>query len=52
MNEKSYKTINSTGTISLIMGILSIVIGVTAGVLLIINGARLLKLKGEVLIGN
>lgn len=48
--EKMYKTMGRAGMSSVIIGIVMIVTGVTAGVLTIINGARLLKRKGNVLI--
>ena len=42
MEEKTYRLMSRTGKWSMVLGILTIVAGVTAGVLLIINGARLL----------
>lgn len=48
--EKVYKTIGRAGMSSIIIGIVVVVTGVTAGVLTIINGARLLKRKGRVMI--
>ena len=50
MNEKIYKTMFGTGVSSLIVGIVVLVTGVTAGVMMIINGARLLRRKSEILI--
>lgn len=50
MNEKIYKTMGSTGAASLAVGIVILVTGISAGVLLIVNGARLLKSKSKVLI--
>lgn len=50
MNEKIYKTMGSTGAISLASGIVILVTGLAAGILLIINGARLLKSRSKVLI--
>ncbi|MGN8631431.1 hypothetical protein ACTNEW_07565 [Blautia sp. HCP3S3_G3] len=50
MNEKIYKTMSGTGVSSLIVGIVVLVTGVTAGVMMIINGARLLRRKSEILI--
>lgn len=42
MDEKTYKTIGSTGASSLVIGICVLAEGIAAGILLIINGARLL----------
>ena len=50
MNEKIYKTMSGTGVSNLIVGIVVLVTGVTAGVMMIINGARLLRRKSEILI--
>ncbi len=49
MDEKIYKTLNSTGKLNIIFGILTIVIMIGAGVVFIINGARLLSKKSDVL---
>ena len=43
MNEKAYKTMGSSGAASITIGIIMIAAGVVAGVIAIINGARLLK---------
>ena len=43
MEEKVYKTMGSTGGGSLAIGICILVTGIVSGVLLIVNGARLLK---------
>lgn len=50
MNEKIYKTITRTGACNLAVGIITLVTGIAAGVLLIVGGARLLKRKSEILI--
>ena len=50
MDEKTYKTIGSTGASSLVIGICVLAGGIAAGILLIVNGARLLKKKSEILI--
>lgn len=50
MDEKVYKTIGSTGASSLALGICVLVTGIVSGVLLIINGARLLKSKHKILL--
>lgn len=49
MTEKLYKKIKSTGTLSLVMGIIMIVFGVASGVMLIVNGGRLLSHKPDTL---
>ena len=49
MNERIYKTMSSTGACSLAVGIIILATGITAG-MMIINGARLLKKKSEILL--
>lgn len=49
MMEKIYKTMKSVGVWNLVMGILLIVAGVLAGVFMILNGAKLLKKKSDLL---
>lgn len=43
MDEKVYKTMGTTGGGTLVVGICVLVMGITSGILLIINGAKLLK---------
>lgn len=43
MNEKTYKTMGVTGGSSIAIGIVMIVVGVAAGIIAIVNGARLLN---------
>ena len=50
MNEKIYKTMTRTGPCSLAVGIVTLVTGAAAGILMIISGARLLKRKSDILI--
>ena len=50
MNERIYKTMSSTGACSLAVGIIILATGRTAGIMMIINGARLLKKKSEILL--
>ena len=50
MNEKVYKTMGRTGTAAIVLGIISMSVGVVCGILSIIFGSRLLKRKSEVLI--
>ena len=49
MSEKLYKNLGVSGAGNIAIGTISIVIGVTCGVLLIISGARLLKKRSEIL---
>ncbi len=49
MMEKIYHTMKSVGVWNLVMGILLIVAGAVSGILLILNGARLLKKKSDLL---
>ncbi len=48
-DERVYRTMNSVGVWSLVLGIITIVVGVFTGVTLITNGGRLLKKKSEIL---
>ena len=50
MDEKVYKTIGSTGAANLALGICVLVTGIVSGILLINNGARLLKSKSKILL--
>ena len=50
MNEKIYKTMSRTGACSVSVGVVTLVIGAAAGILMIVSGARLLKRKGDILI--
>lgn len=49
MMEKIYNTMKSVGVWNLVMGILLIIAGAVTGILLILNGARLLKKKSDLL---
>ena len=49
MNEKLYKAIKNGGACSLVTGILLIVLAVAGGVMLIVNGAKLLSSKSDTL---
>ena len=49
MMEKIYHTMKSVGVWNLVLGILLIVASTVAGTLLILNGARLLKKKKDLL---
>lgn len=46
--EKIYKTMKNSGMSSIIVGIVMLSVGVTAGIIAIVNGAILLKRKSEI----
>ncbi|MDE5779018.1 MAG: hypothetical protein K2I10_11015 [Lachnospiraceae bacterium] len=48
MNENAYKTMKSAGACGIALGVLVVVIGVTVGILQIIQGGKLLKAKKDV----
>ncbi len=48
MNEKIYKTMGVVGGLSIAMGIVSIVVGVTVGVGSIVGGATLIRRKSDI----
>lgn len=50
MDEKLYKSINASAVSGLVVGICILVTGITSGILLIINGARLIKHKSKILL--
>ena len=50
MSEKLYKIASGVGAGSIALGIITLVTGVTTGVLMIVNGARLLKGKSDMMI--
>ena len=49
MEEKIYKTMGSTCAANLAIVICILVGGIVSGILLIVNGARLLKHKGKIM---
>ncbi len=49
MNEKIYHEMKSVGIWNLVLGIVLAVVGITMGVLCIINGGRLLKSKSDIM---
>lgn len=49
MMEKIYHTMKSVGVWNLVLGILMILAGVVSGILLILNGAKLLKKKSDLM---
>lgn len=46
--EKIYKTMRNSGVCSMVVGIVILTAGVSAGVVAVINGAILLKRKSEI----
>ena len=50
MNEKIFKTLGQIGAAGIIIGIITTIVGITAGVISIVSGARALKLKGKIMI--
>jgi len=46
--ERIYKTMRNTGAASIAVGIIIVAVGVTAGIIAIVNGALLLKRKSEI----
>ena len=50
MDEKLYKKVKGIGASNLAFGIITLVFGITAGVMLLVNGARLLAHKSDSLI--
>jgi len=49
MNEKAYKTMAVIGAGNLAIGIILLVVGLTTGILTIVNGGRLLKAKSDLI---
>lgn len=49
MSEKVYKSMKRVGGTNIALGIVVIVTGITIGVLTIVNGAKLLKDKAEIM---
>lgn len=45
MNEKAFKTMGVTGVGGIAIGIIIMVVGVTTGILSVVSGARLLKVR-------
>ncbi|MGI6070292.1 MAG: hypothetical protein ACOYBE_07675 [Blautia sp.] len=50
MSERIYKSMARAGAGSLAVGIVVMVTGIVSGILLIVNGAKLLKRKNEITI--
>lgn len=48
MKDKVCKTINGAGAMNIVIGIISIIAGITVGVLLIVQGGKLLASKKHI----
>jgi len=48
-NEKVYKTMNSVGITSLVMGIILVIMAIGVGVTMIVSGAKLIKAKASIM---
>lgn len=46
--EKVYKSMKSAGASSIALGVIMIVLGITIGILMVVNGAKLLKNKSGI----
>jgi len=49
MNERAYKTMTGVGAGNLAIGIILLVVGLASGILMIVNGGRLLKAKSDLM---
>lgn len=49
MGEKVYKTMKSVGAFNLVAGILLIIVGIGAGISVIVGGAKLLSAKSDLI---
>ena len=49
VGEREYKTMSGAGALNIVLGIVSLCVGVAGGVLLIISGGKLLARKSQIL---
>ncbi|MDO4345437.1 MAG: hypothetical protein Q4C50_11620 [Eubacteriales bacterium] len=49
-NEKIYRTMSVTGAGDIVIGVIVMIVGIAAGVLAIVNGARLLVSRKNVML--
>lgn len=49
MEEKTYKTMKNIGGWNIALGVAALVMGLACGIMMIINGARLLSGKSKIL---
>ena len=50
MDEHTYKVLGSTGAVNIAFGVISIVAGLSIGVLLIVSGGKLLSSRKKIII--
>ena len=50
MNEKIFKTLWQIGASGIVVGIITVIVGVSVGVVSIVSGARAMKLKWKIMI--
>lgn len=49
MNEKTYKTMTVAGAGNIAIGVVVLVCGIVCGILTIVNGAKMLKRKSDII---
>lgn len=49
MEEKVYKIMNGAGAMNIVLGVISLAVGIACGVLLLVSGAKLLSGKSKLL---
>lgn len=49
MDEKVYKSMKAAGVLDITLGTIIIVVGVVSGILMLVNGGKLLSLKSKLL---
>lgn len=49
MNEKAYKTMKAAGVADIVLGMVVLVAGIACGILSIINGAKLIQHKSDLI---
>ena len=49
MNEKAYKTLKAVGGGDIALGVIILITGIACGILAIINGAKLLRSKSDLI---
>ena len=50
MNEKVFKSVSGASVMNIVLGVVVLVTGITSGVLLLVNGAKLMKSKNDLMI--
>ena len=49
MNEKTYKAMKGAGAGNLVLGVIILVTGIVCGILTIVNGAKLIRHKSDII---